>query len=337
MAWLVATFGVIVGAGFIDLSAANEDACELYAAVGQSLTLPFVYEELSSSHMLRWTHNSSIIFYRQQGRISAGKPTDINATGSLLLKNLQFSSAGSYQANLLHPNGTLAKTWTGRLCLMDKVSKPKLTYNCDVKSSAVNLNCYVANPCGLVFSWELDGKTLTAETRQQPSISLAQLKGERDLTCSVENKISKEKSDTVSPTCNNPPPAALLCFASKSVLAVLVGGTGVILILLTAIIMLCCRYGCNKTQMGSRDNEELRVLSVGKQEPEHISTEYETMHTTESPPLVPEPSPRSCYKNVSQPEAQTESKQQLLTASAEGRQASPVPKPRTKSPYAPNV
>ncbi|XP_068169863.1 T-cell surface antigen CD2-like [Antennarius striatus] len=336
MVWFVATLGVIIGFSFINLSAADEDTCELYAAVGQSVTLPFVYNELKSTYVLRWTHNSSIIFYKQ-GLISIGKSTDITATGSLMLKNLQLSNAGSYQAKLLYPNGTLAKTWTGRLCLMDKVSKPKLTYICDFKSFAVNLSCYVANPHGLVFSWELDEKTLTAETRQQLSISLAQLKGERDFTCSVENKISKEKSDTVSPICKNPSPPALLCFTSKPVVAVFIGGAGLILLLFTIVIILCCRHGCNKTEMRSRDNGELRMVSVRKREAEHIRLEYETMHPSDCPPLVPEPSPRSCYESVSQPEAETENKQQLLSTTAERRQPSPVPKPRTKSPNTQNI
>lgn len=334
-----ATFVVILS-GFIHLSAAQKDTCDLYAAPGDSLTLPFAYDRLTNSHLLRWTHNNTIIFYRQQGSVNIGKQMDISPAGSLLLKKLQFSSAGVYLANVLNPNGTLAKSWTGRLCMMQKVLKPKLTYDCNFKSSAVNLNCQVANTQGLLFSWALDEKTLPSETKQQLSISLGQLKDYTTFTCMVANRVSKEKSDTVRPVCKSPtPPApALLCFPSKSVLAVLAGGAGLILLLVAIIIALCCCRRRSKGQMRTGEKGGLRMLSLSKRDPDSVSPEYETMHpTSDSPPLSPEPTPRACYESVSQPEAQTENRPpaQLSTA-AEGQQASPVPKPRTKSPQAAN-
>ncbi|XP_073327442.1 uncharacterized protein [Pagrus major] len=336
MACSAATLSVFILSGFINLSAANKNTCELYAAVGQSLTLPFVYDRLENSHVLRWTHNDSIIFYRQKGRVSVGKPADISTTGSLFLRNLQFSSAGAYEANVLHSNGTLAKTWSGRLCLVPKVSKPQLTYSCDFKSSAVILNCLAGNPQGLVFEWTLDEKTLPSETKEKLSISLAQLKGVRSFTCSVANRVSKERSDIVRPTCKRPTPSppTLLCFTSKTVVAAFAGGAGLILLLLTIIVIICCCHRRSRKQMGRRDEKELRVLSLSKREPDSISPDYETMHPTEdSPPPSPKPSPRACYANVAQPEAQTENRPpaQLSTAAEGKQQPSPVPKPRTRT------
>ncbi|XP_068459672.1 T-cell surface antigen CD2-like [Clinocottus analis] len=337
MACFAATLGVIILLGFINLTAADKDSCDLYAVVGQSLTLPFVYEKLTNSHVLRWTHNSTIIVYREQGKLSFGKSEDISATGSLLLKNLQLSSAGAYEAKLLSPNGTLVKAWTGRLCMMDKVSKPQLTYMCDYKYSAVNLMCHVAKPQGWMFSWTLNEKTLTSETRPTLSISLAQLKGEMSFTCGVANKVSKEKSDTVRPTCEGPPPPPTICFKSKAVVAVLAGGAGLILFLLVIIIALCRCHIRHKTQMRRRDDGEMRMLSLSKRVPDSTSPEYETLHPNEdSPTPRPDSSPGVCYENVSQPEAQTENRPTLLSTEAAG-QVSPVPKPRTKSPQTPNV
>uniref|UniRef100_A0A3Q1AYB0 Ig-like domain-containing protein n=1 Tax=Amphiprion ocellaris TaxID=80972 RepID=A0A3Q1AYB0_AMPOC len=241
MACFAASLGVIFLLGFIDISA-TKDICELYAAVGQqSLTLPFVYERLANSHLVKWTHNSTLIFYREQGKVSVGKPQDISATGSLFLKNLLFSSAGTYQAEVLYPNGTLAKMWTGRLCMMDKVSKPRLSYVCDFKFNAVNLNCDVVKPQGLVFSWTLDGKTLTSETRPTLSISLTQLKGEGSFTCTAANKASKEISDIVRPTCKSPPPPPppppppMLCFTRQTVVAALAGAAALILLFISPL------------------------------------------------------------------------------------------------------
>ncbi|XP_034735642.1 uncharacterized protein LOC117949448 [Etheostoma cragini] len=313
MACFAATLGVLILVGFINLSAANQYTCDLYAVVGlQSLLLPFEYDGLANSHVLRWTHNSTIVFHREKGRVSVGRSEDISTVGSLLLNNLQFSSAGTYQANVLNPNGTLAKTWTQRICMMDNVSKPRLTYMCDPKSSAVNLNCHAAYPQGLVFSWTLDEKTLTEETRQTLSISLAKLKGETSFTCSVANKVSKEKSDTVRPTCKGPPPPTLFCFTSTTVVAVLAGGVSLILLLLIIIITLCCCHRRIKTQTTRR---EVRMLSLNKRESESINPDYETMH----------------------PNEYTVNRPATLSVDSEVKQPSPVPKPRTITPHTANI
>lgn len=338
MACFAAFLGVIILSRFIDLLAAN--SCDIHGAVGQSLTLPFFFDGLNKLHVVRWTHNSTIVFYRERGRVSVGKEADVSANGSLLLKNLQPSSAGIYQVKVLHPNGTLAQSWSGQLCVWERISKPQLTYSCDFQSAVVNLNCHVANPQGLVFVWTLDGKPLTSETKQKLSISSAKLKGERRFTCTVANKVSKMESDTIRPACKiptpPPPPTTLFCYTSKTVKAVLTGGACLILLLLTIIIVQCCCCKRNKAQITQK--QELRMVSVSKQEPESISPEYETMlPNEESLAPNPEPSPRACYERVSQPDSKTENRSSHLSPTAEVKKPSPVPKPRTKSPQTPNI
>lgn len=331
-----AFLGVIILSGFIDLLAANY--CDSYATVGQSLTLPFFFDGLNESHVVRWTHNRTIVFYRERGRVSVGKEADISAKASLLLKNLQSSSAGIYQVNVLHPNGKPAQSWSGQLCILERVLKPQLTYTCDFKTAVVNLNCHVANPQGLVFEWTLDGKPLTSETKQKLSISSVKLKGEGRFTCTVANKVSKMESDTVRPACKipTPPPPTLLCYTSKTVQAVLTGGACLILLLLTIIIVQCCCCKRNKAQITQK--QELRMVSVSKQEPESISPDYETMlPNEESLAPNPEPSPRTCYERVSQPNSKTENRSSHLSPTGEVKQPSPVPKPRTKSPQTLNI
>uniref|UniRef100_A0A3Q3AA23 Ig-like domain-containing protein n=1 Tax=Kryptolebias marmoratus TaxID=37003 RepID=A0A3Q3AA23_KRYMA len=271
MACFIATFGLILLLGLSDLSAGNSDTCTIYAAVGESTTLPFDFKGLDKTHSLRWTHNKTIIFNRQKGKVSTGKPDDITATGSILLKNIKFSSTGIYEVSILHSNVTLAKSWTGHLCVMDKASMPQLSYVCDY--NAVNLKCHVAKHQGLVFSWTLNNKTLLSETRQTLSISLSQLKEERNFSCSVANKVSVESSETVRPTCK----AHLLCFKPQTVMAVKVGGAGLIFLLLVSVVALCCCLRCNKTQMNFRDKGELKMHSIKKQEAEFVNPEYETI------------------------------------------------------------
>ncbi|XP_041852179.1 uncharacterized protein LOC121647086 [Melanotaenia boesemani] len=336
MVCFATTFGVILLLGLTVHAATNNDTCDIYAAVGESLALPFVFKGLGNSHALKWTHNNTIIFYRQQGKVTVGKSDDISATGSLLLKKLQFASAGIYQAQALNPNGTSAAELAVRVCMMEKVAKPKLSYVCDLKKNAINLNCYVPKPQGLVFSWTLDKKTLQSETKQTLSVSLNQPKDEGSFFCSVENKVSKESSDAVRPTCKAPPE---ICFSPHTVVAVLAGGAGLIFLLLIIVIALCYCKRRNNTQMKFRDKGEHGMFSLKKQEADSISREYETMHHTENcPPSSPQPSPRVSYQNVSQPEDQIENRPAQLSMAAEGQQQpSPVPKPRKKNTQTQNI
>uniref|UniRef100_A0A667WYQ2 Ig-like domain-containing protein n=1 Tax=Myripristis murdjan TaxID=586833 RepID=A0A667WYQ2_9TELE len=331
MACFASSLSIIILAGFINLSVALKDTCDLYAAVGQMLSLPFDYKELANTHVLRWTHNNTIIFYRQPGRVSVGKLEDISATGSLQLKNLKFSSAGIYKADVLNNNGTFVKGWTGRLCIMEKVSKPQVKHVCDSKANIVTLTCFVTKPQGLVFSWTLDEKTLASETKQTLSISLTKLKGENNFTCSVANNVSKEKSNAIRLTCkgSEPAPPAKLCFQRKAVMAVLAGMTSLILLLLIIIIILCWRLRHNKTLTSLGDKGEHQMVPMNKyKRHESNSPEYETMHPTEASPAPSPKLPPRAYEH-SVPQAQ----EKLLEVStpAEVGQPSPVPKPRMKT------
>ncbi|CAB1440013.1 unnamed protein product [Pleuronectes platessa] len=89
----MACFAVIILSGFISISAAKE-ACDIYGGVGQDRSLPLNFNGLLNKHSLRWDHNTKTLFFRdRQGKVSVGESGDVSATGSLQLKNLQFSSA----------------------------------------------------------------------------------------------------------------------------------------------------------------------------------------------------------------------------------------------------
>uniref|UniRef100_A0A1A7X1K3 CD2 molecule n=1 Tax=Iconisemion striatum TaxID=60296 RepID=A0A1A7X1K3_9TELE len=310
------------------ISVVSSDSCDVYAAVGQSVTLPSVHNRPGNSYSLQWTHNKKIIFLRQQSKVLVGKADDISENGSLLLKNLLVAGAGVYEASSQPPNGTR----THRLCVMEKVSKPQLSYVCE--SNAVNLKCDAAKHQDLVFSWTQDKKTIPSETRQTLSIFLTELKEQTSFSCSVENKVSKEVSQTLKPTCKSP----LLCFKIQTVVVVLAGAAGLIFFLFVTVLVLCCFRRRSKTEMKFRDKGELRMLSLKKRELEAISPDYETMHNIQnSPSSTPKPSPRACYQNVSPSDVQTENRPLQLPTAAEGQQSSPVPKPRTKNAQTLNI
>ncbi|XP_061532832.1 uncharacterized protein LOC133402752 [Phycodurus eques] len=330
------TLLAIVLPGFLSFSSSDKDMCDLYAAVGQTMELPFVYNQLANTDVLSWTHNGTIVFNREQTRVSVGKQEDVSQTGSLLLKNLNLSSGGWYQATVRHPNRTLVTLWTSRLCTMDKVSQPRLSYFCDLKIGFVNLSCHVANPQDLSFSWTVDDINLLGATKQTLNVSLDK---EKNFACRVKNRFSTERSDTVRPVCKNPPPTSpattpvLLCFTSKTIIAVLGGGAAVFLLLLVILAMLCQRQGRGKSDMCVSGKGDLRMVSVKQQRPERSSPDYETMNPADFPTSAfPEPLSRTCHTSASTP---SESLPQLHQAAA--REPSPVPKPRTKNPQTPNM
>lgn len=313
-------------AGLVGVLSANR--CDLLGAVGQVLTLPFIYEALDRSHVLRWTHNKTLVFYRQGGLVSVGNTTDVSLTGSLWLRDLQLSSSGEYQVNVLNRN-TLVGERVFRVCVMDRVPRPQLSYRCDLPASSVHLSCDVANPQWVEFSWAIDGNVLTSEKSQKLSVSLKD-KARKSFTCSVANKVSREDSGVVRPVCDGSPPTppGLYCFSIKTVQAVFVGGAGLVLLLLAIIITLCCRRQRHRPHQ-TGDRREYRMQDARKAQ----ETEYETMLSPETPqPRDPEP-----YSAIPQPEDSSENRLSCQTVAKDGQGASPVPKPRTKSPQTASI
>lgn len=312
---------LVVLTGLADLLAAN--GCDFYRGMGQDLTLPFIFDRLDLSHVVRWTHNKTIVFYRQQGYVSIGNATDVSLAGSLLLKDLQLSSSGDYRVIVLNPNNTQAVAWSRRVCVLDSVPKPDLSYLCDFSASSVALNCHVAKAQGVEFSWVVDGKFLTAKT-QTLSVSLAKVEVGMSVVCSVANIVSRESSGTVRPLCQRslPTPSGPYCFSLKTVQAVFAGGVGLLALLLGIIMILCCRrqrrgegYGGESRMQDLRNMHEMDdKVMLSPKEPQLQNSEHS-------------------YLTVPQPEDPTPNR----LCPEEGQRASPVPKPRTKSPQTANV
>ncbi|XP_075997952.1 hepatic and glial cell adhesion molecule-like [Genypterus blacodes] len=328
MACFAAAVLLICLFGFVNLSGAK-DACDLYGTVGQSVTVPYVYEVMTNTDQMRWTHNKTIVFYRELGRVTVGKPTDVSVNGSLLLKNLKFSSAGIYQVVVLNRTGAFANRWMGQLCVQAKVSKPEVKFVCDTKASIVMLTCNVAQSQGLEFSWTLDEKVVRSETKQTMTVALARLKGDNNFTCSVANKVSNEKSSTVRLPCKSPTPPPLVCFPRKTVLAALAGGVCLILILIIIIVVIVCLCRRRNKALISLNVDQVLQLNECEQ-PFSTSPDYEIMNATPTP--SPAPSPRPSNSAIPQFESQPSGKLEELSAPAEVKEPSPVPKPRRKAP-----
>lgn len=323
---------LVLLAGLVGFLSAN--GCDLLGAVGQVLALPYIYEGLNRSHVLRWTHNKTVVFYRQEGLVSIGNTTDVSLSGSLWLMDLQLSSSGEYQVVVLDGNTPVGMR-TFRVCVMDRVPRPQVSYRCDLPASSVHLLCVVANPQGVEFSWAIDGKVLTTEKSQKLSVSLKD-KARKSFTCGVANKVSREDSGAVRPVCGGSTltTPGFYCFSTKTVQAMFVGGAGLLLLLLAIIITLCCRCQRNRPHgAGDRGEYRMRDARDARNTRNAQETEYETMLSPEKPqPWNPEP-----YSAIPQPEDTSENWLPCQTGTKEGQRVSPVPKPRTKSPQTANI
>lgn len=305
------------------------NGCDFRRAVGQDLTLPFIYAELQLSHAMRWTHNNNIVFYRQGGHVSTGNATDVSLTGSLTLRNLQLSSSGEYRVSVLDSNGLQAAVaWSCHVCVMDKVPKPELSYICDFPTSSVHLSCQVAKTQGVKFSWAVDGKPVTGKT-QRLSISLAKVEAGTSFSCSVANAVSAEGSCVLRSVCQRSPltPLGLYCFSLNTVQAVFAGGAGAVLLLLAVIVTLCCRRNHRRPQ-GAGDRGGVRMERVPHGQEPGSNEDYEIMLSSSNPQL--QNGERSSL--VPQPEGPTANSLSPHPKDGEGQRPSPVPKPRTKSP-----
>nr|XP_061825246.1 uncharacterized protein LOC133612094 [Nerophis lumbriciformis] len=298
MALHAVLLGTILLCGFHESLAAGS-TCNVYAAVGEDVVLALNYTQLGKTDLLSWTQDSVPAFVRDHRGVHIGKPQDVSLSGSLLLKNLKLSSSGLYEGKKSYANGTALTSWSGRLCVMDKVSKPLLRL---------------------------------ADARQQ-TLNMSMLKNaDWDLTCLAENKVSARESDAVSlSACRNPLTQALLCFASKTVFVVLAGGAALLLLLLVVFIVLCHHHRRRRRHNTIGNKRELRMLSIKQHE--SVSSEYEIMNSPPGP--VPEPLPRTRHLSVSEAEGRLESSL-LQPDDTADRQPSPVPKPRTKSPQTQN-
>lgn len=321
--------------GLLDLLAVN--GCDIYGAVGQDLVLPFTYNRLDLSHVVRWVHNKSIVFYRQQGRVLTGNASDLSQSGSLTLRDLRFSSSGEYQVSVLHRDNTPAVSWSRHLCVLDRVPKPQLTSFCDFPTSTLQLTCQVAGLEGVSFSWAIDGEFIPSEKKQKLSISLAKTKAGTSFTCSAANGISQEKSDIVRHTCTTSaaPQAGNYCFGLQTVQATFAGGAFLLLLLLAIIITLCC---CRQRRRspGAKDGEVFRMRNTRNvREAGSVSPDYETM----LPPARPQgqSGEQDYYLPVPQPQDKPANRLSNHPAAEEGKRYSPVPKPRTKSPQTAQV
>jgi len=289
-------------------AAVNLDVCTVPTLLGGGLTLTLEHKLLNDNNTLRWEHNGTVIFYRQGRRVRTGQATDVNADGYLLLRNLDFSSAGVYMGVEVNGTGARVNGWSGRVCVREGVPRPELTFVCAYRSDGLvtaTLNCGVANPKDVDFSWTRQGLPVNgAPPGHTLSVSLG--KDDEEFSCSVRNGVSREKRDLLNiicpprpppcpppcpppppPTPPPPPPPALYSFRAGTVIAAMVGGIALILLLLIVTVVLCYRWQ-KQAKLERRTDLPMDRSYTDLCGTDGVNADYEVIHR---PGVSPGPGP----------------------------------------------
>ncbi|KAJ8266727.1 hypothetical protein GJAV_G00134020 [Gymnothorax javanicus] len=176
-----------------DLARGNPDPCT-YKTVGDSVNILLNRSMDCQESSLTWKLNSTDIFRRRQ-TVRFGKPEDVTFDGWLQLKNLKTNDSGEYRGELYDVDGKLCGSASERLCVIERVSKPTVTYACS--NATVTLNC---NSEQWRIKWSENGKLVYTDLGK--TVTLPRLPDHRDTySCKAWNQVSQEESDNATILC----------------------------------------------------------------------------------------------------------------------------------------
>uniref|UniRef100_A0A674MZZ1 T-cell surface antigen CD2-like n=1 Tax=Takifugu rubripes TaxID=31033 RepID=A0A674MZZ1_TAKRU len=233
--------------------------CNYHAAKKQDVTLPLTYV-LKDSDQLRWLHGSKVIFDRRAKVMVTGNPDDVSQNGSLRLRNMDQSKAGTYTPTVYDDGQRIGNLEPMVLCVMDPVSQPQVTSEC--AKTLVTFTCMQSQTSPEVqFEWLEDGKV-------NPKLKERSFKGvlkdveQRVYRCRVSNKVSSLTSAPFRQNCTQSVLDNGFIFPADIYginIWIIIGGGGGVVLLLIIIVIICCVTNKRKKRMKIKDEEELRL------------------------------------------------------------------------------
>lgn len=174
--------------------------CDVYAATGSNFTVQLKHA-LKDSDSLRWFQDENVIFYGRSKKVIAGKNDDVDSTGSLKLTQLTKDKSGRYRPEVYSADGTSAGHLPSvRLCVLDRVQKPKVTVTCTGDKTKVTFTCDAGQDEKI--EWFMDGETVAEKekTLTRPAEDVLNAR----FSCNVSNPVSSEISQPVQQDCIKP-------------------------------------------------------------------------------------------------------------------------------------
>ncbi|KAJ8342370.1 hypothetical protein SKAU_G00322980 [Synaphobranchus kaupii] len=176
-----------------DVAQGNEDPCR-YVAVGDSVTISLQRSADCVESSLTWKLNSTDIFRRKQ-HVRLGKDSDVTSDGSLQLVDLQRHKSGEYKAELYNAGGMICGKATETLCVIERVSKPSVTYTCSKDSVTLTCNGEESDIKWSFNRLSMEGefkKTVTVPGRPDHNVNYS---------CTAWDTVSEETSDELTIRC----------------------------------------------------------------------------------------------------------------------------------------
>ncbi|XP_056884795.1 T-cell surface antigen CD2-like [Takifugu flavidus] len=220
--------------------------CNYHAAKKQDVTLPLTHV-LKESDQLRWLHESIVIFDRRGKAMVTGNPDDVDQNGSLRLRNVDQSKAGTYTPTVYDDGQRIGNLKPMVLCVMDPVSQPQVTSECVIKPLLHSPVC---------------------RAKGEPKLKERSFKGvlkdveQRVYRCRVYNKVSSLTSAPFRQNCTQSVLDNGFIFPADIFginIWIIIGGGGGVVLLLIITVIICCVTNKRKKRMKIKDEEELRL------------------------------------------------------------------------------
>ncbi|XP_039631143.1 uncharacterized protein LOC120542624 isoform X3 [Polypterus senegalus] len=238
---------------------------------------PLLWRMFNSSHFVWKKDNSTVAEYKLKSAIcfkQLQNRCEVDGDGTLKLTRLQKDDAGIYSIHL-YENGMIEDVGAVRLFITNSLSRPTVKVQC-LSEREVKFECLSNQYSGVSLRWLLNEETpVTNETlnsRRKNNILLLRGKLFGNISCHVENKVSKSKSDVVPFFCE--------VFLTVRVIYLLISLCSLVILLVIAVlILMCCKsqYKARRQRSYQRQiflNDEVEDEDSEGDEPQSNS-EYE--------------------------------------------------------------
>ncbi|XP_076579925.1 T-cell surface antigen CD2-like isoform X2 [Chaetodon auriga] len=351
----VSTVTVLLLCCSVFASKGSQASCDYSVAMNDDFTVP-LHNAPQNLNQLRWTHESTLIFYRRSDMILQGNAKDVLSNGSLRLTNLDKSKAGKYTPEVYTENGKAVPNLKSvTLCVFDRVPKPKVMFKC-LPPSSVKFTCTAGQNQDLKFEWVQDNNILD-EVKGRTLEKTIKDVGTHTISCKVSNSVSFLISAPVQHNCVQPGHDLPELIPGINSWIIVGGGGGVVLLLIITVIV-CCVCNRRKKRMHVKDEEELRLgwTNTNQQHPpqqhshppgqhhhHHHHQQQPAGHTGPRQHRSKQPRSQQRPRAPDQPNGQPQpsprrpAQAPRPTDTTDDEKPPPLPQPRKKAPKTPRV
>ncbi|XP_077335517.1 pregnancy-specific beta-1-glycoprotein 2-like isoform X2 [Lithobates pipiens] len=142
--------------------------------------------------------------------------TRISENGSLIISNVTPENDGRYRVYIQNSTGHLMQRDDYFIHVEDPLSAPRLTVSCNNNGSA-NVSCVLEDNEDVSYHWTVNGTSLPRNhSRNITIINEEFISGPLNVSCSVNNSVSKKESNYTNIFCLAPPSTPKVIFSCQN-------------------------------------------------------------------------------------------------------------------------